>query len=173
MKRPPRSILWPIAALFLFTASVFHLRDIYLSPPDISAPAVQVADILSAGSLSAHSAHAETQYPEIAERPLFSRSRRPFVPPQPVVVEQPPPEPQPVAAEPQITLQGVMISGRTRHALILAGGEPAPRWLSEGDSVTGWKIKEIGTNGVRLIAEGQTRKVNLYVEKSAASDNQR
>jgi hypothetical protein len=169
MKRPSRSILWPAFALLLFTASCSHLRAIYLSPPDTSTPTVQVADILTTQSISEPS-QASAQYAQITERPLFSRARRPFVPPQPIV-EPPPPEPQPIAAELQITLQGIMINSEMRHALILAGGESAPRWFRQGDSIGGWEITGIDSNSIRLAAEGQRRSVNLYVEKLAAPDN--
>jgi hypothetical protein len=100
------------------------------------------------------------------ERPLFSRSRRPFVAPPPDVTEPAPQiaEPVQVAAEPQFTLQGVYIQGSVRRALILLAQSQA-QWQSVGDDVLGWNITEIGPNEITLEARGQSRRLKLYVEK--------
>jgi hypothetical protein len=159
--------------MLFFIASLLHMRQIHRAEPDISLPMVQVADILATREPSSELVPAHAQYPEIAARPLFSRSRRPFMPPPQEIAEPAPPEPEQVATlgDPQIVLQGVMITDRAEQALILADGEAAPRWRNVGESVGGWTIAEIAENGVRLTAEQQSRTVNLYVEKPAMPDN--
>lgn len=112
-------------------------------------------------------------YAALLERPIFIRTRRPYVPPPPeaVPVEQPPVQPEIVLQEPQVTLQGIFIRGRTRQALVLTPENALPVWVNEGANITGWKLSEIKPNQLILLAGTQRRTIELYVEKSQLSGN--
>lgn len=74
------------------------------------------------------------------DRPLFAPDRRP-----PPVGAEAEPEPRQALIA---TLQGVMLSGTERRALIRPGtGDQVVR-LKEGDLLQGWRLEEIGPDHV-------------------------
>lgn len=156
-----------VAALALLVAGYVVFRA-YADMPDISPLAGNASTLPVRASAKTTDADAATAggTGEILARPLFSRTRRPFVPPPVERVEPAPEEPQSVQAisEPPLTLQGVYIRGRTRRALILSA-EASAQWKTVGDTVSGWNIIEIAPNGIQLEAGGETRDIKLYVEK--------
>jgi hypothetical protein len=83
---------------------------------------------------------------QIAARPLFSESRRPYVPPAAPVEE--------AAAEPGqpgslLELAGIYLSGTDQAALLLVSGG-TPEWLRKGQLIEGWEIEAIERDRVRL-----------------------
>lgn len=110
-------------------------------------------------------------YGAMADRPLFSRSRRPYVPPPPEPAQIDVVETQVILPEPQLTLQGIFISGSVRRALIATPDSPAATWHNEGDSISSWRLAEIKPNTLILLAGDQRRTVELYVEKPQLNGN--
>jgi hypothetical protein len=153
------------SALALISAGIL-MSGAYSAAPDISPLAGKAGSLFVGGSRETNLHATARNFNDIVERPLFSRSRRPFVLPPPEVIAPAPEisEPVQVAAEPQLTLQGVYIQGQVRRALILSTESPA-QWQGVGDDISGWNITEIGANGITLEAQGQTRLLKLYVEK--------
>ena len=153
------------SALALLLAGIVML-EAYSAAPDISPLAGKTGSLFAEGSGETNLHAIARNFEDIVERPLFSRSRRPFVPPPAEVTETFPEisEPAQAVAEPQLSLKGVYIQGGVRRALILSTESPA-QWQSVGDDVSGWNITEIGANEITLEAQGQTRRLKLYVEK--------
>lgn len=83
---------------------------------------------------------------QIAARPLFSDTRRPYRPPPEAVVEAAPAPAQPGLA---LELAGTYLAGSDRAALLLvAGGTPA--WLRKGQLIDGWRVEDIAQDRVQL-----------------------
>jgi general secretion pathway protein N len=81
-------------------------------------------------------------FAEIARRPLFSESRRPYVAPVAETAE-PEPEPEPVAEALSAELQGVLVTGRQQAALVRIEGADPPVWLHVGQSIAGWVLEAV------------------------------
>ena len=111
------------------------------------------------------------RYVALLERPLFSRTRRPYVPPQLPPAEEPPAAPEVILSEPQLTIQGIFIRGEIRQALILSAENPSAVWISEGENISGWMLAEIKPNELILLAGTRRRTIELYVEKSQLNVN--
>ncbi len=101
-------------------------------------------------------------YTEIVARPVFSKSREPFVPPPPA-----PPLPvapqQAVTADPGLIVGGIMITTRESKAYLLnkAGGGVGS-WVDEEGMFQGWKVKTIDASGVRIEQVGRVIELQLY-----------
>ncbi|MGH6899266.1 MAG: hypothetical protein ACREJ5_22395 [Geminicoccaceae bacterium] len=91
----------------------------------------------------------------IAERPLFSPSRSPFVAAaeEPAVV--------PVRSLPPLQLIGVLLTEQQRTALVQAVGEGDPSWVREGHKVQGWRVEKIEESRVHLRAGDRLETVEL------------
>jgi len=111
-------------------------------------------------------------YPQTAARPVFFKSRRPFVapppaapprapPPPPLAAVQPPAPPPPVV-DPGLAVGGVMIGGEVKKAYVFRKGERAGSWLAEGEEIMGWKVQVIDSGGARLQKDGRSVGLSLY-----------
>lgn len=91
----------------------------------------------------------------IAERPLFSPSRRPFV--------EAPTEVAPASVEslPLLQLIGVLLTEQQRAALVQTIGEGEPSWVREGTEVNGWHVEQIEQSRVHLRAGDRLETVEL------------
>jgi hypothetical protein len=92
---------------------------------------------------------------EIAARPLFSPSRRPFVAPEEEEA------PAPAESLPEVQLIGVLMTEQQRAALVqqTEGGDPS--WVREGTAVGGWRVEKIEGSRVHLRAGGRLEVVEL------------
>jgi hypothetical protein len=111
------------------------------------------------------------ELPETARRPLFAANRRPWVEkskPQPVEA------PVKVAAPPapaypanQLQLVGILQGTRNNaaRALIRAGGDSQGSWIKVGESIKGWKLREVTSGDVAVIETGGQR-AELGLERS-------
>jgi type II secretory pathway component PulC len=106
-------------------------------------------------------------YQATLARPVFFKTRLPYVPPSPAppplvaAVETPPPPPPPVP-EPELMLAGVTITSGVRKAYLVpkAGGEGA--WFSEGEEIQGWRINRVMDSSVAFRMGEQTLQLPLY-----------
>ena len=101
---------------------------------------------------------------ETTARPLFSETRRPI---RRKTVNASKPKPKPVPAHipiSQLRLTGVIVKGEMLRALIYSPSSPDGAWLAIDDVVGGWKILEIKGDFARLEADGESRKLQLYVD---------
>jgi hypothetical protein len=91
----------------------------------------------------------------IAERPLFSPSRRPFV------AAEAEPAAAPVRSLPPLQLIGVLLTEQQRTALIQAVGEGDPTWVREGHKLQGWQVEKIEQDRVHVRAGDRLEMVEL------------
>jgi hypothetical protein len=108
-----------------------------------------------------------TAYAHTLAKPLLFKTRAPYVPPPPA----PPPAPKPVATSPQapvdpgLALGGVVIVDGARKAYIFNKADARGTWLSEGESILGWKVVSIDALAARLQQAGRSLDLELYPRK--------
>lgn len=125
----------------------------------------------AAGSAPAADPIGDSQFEEIAARPLFYPERRPIVAdPEPQVPTENSPPPTLPARE--LTLSAVILSGEQRIALLQAANEPKLQRLVIGESLDGWTVASIEANQVRLRRGEETRVVEIKMRKSATAPPQ-
>lgn len=118
-----------------------------------------------------------SSFAETFERPLFSPTRRKFVPapvePKPVAVAAalaapPPQETAAPAAAP--SLLGISVSGGTARALLQVEGGAAADWYANGETVDGWTVSAIDKDEAVLTRDGREARLSLYpaTQKPAA-----
>jgi hypothetical protein len=106
-------------------------------------------------------------YRQTLAQPVFFKTREPYVappprpvaPPVPAAVAKPPP---PVIVDPGLTVAGIIIGVGVRKAYIHGKSDPHGSWLSEGESLTGWKVQAIDAGGVKLQQQDHTIELQLY-----------
>jgi hypothetical protein len=101
-------------------------------------------------------------YKQILARPVFFKSREPFVPPPapppPVLVVATPP----MVVDPGLVLGGVMIKNDVRKAYVFSRANASGAWTSEGDGFMGWQIRSINGAGAKLEQKGRSIDLQLY-----------
>jgi hypothetical protein len=119
-----------------------------------------------------------TELPETARRPLFAATRRPWVEkPKPQPVEAPVKvEAPPVPAYPanQLQLVGILqgTPNNAARALIRAGGDAQGSWIKVGESIKGWKLREV-TSGDSAVIETRGQRAELVLERPATEPKPR
>jgi hypothetical protein len=102
-------------------------------------------------------------YGQTMARPVFYKSREPFVPPPP-----PPPDPKAAVpppapvAPPNFALGGVMISEDAKKAYVVNKANSQGQWLSEGETIMGWTLQSIDTTSAKLQQAERTIELHMY-----------
>ncbi|QIA22020.1 hypothetical protein [Mesorhizobium sp. AA22] len=129
----------------------------------------------SAGSLQMPNAG---DFTETFERPLFSPTRRKFIPepvaPQPVEVasvpvEQPALVPENVAPAVVPLLLGISIYSGAAKVLLRTAGSDAALWYGKDETVDGWKVSTIDKDQAVLERDGKVTRISLYPSSQDAS----
>jgi hypothetical protein len=94
---------------------------------------------------------------EISERPLFSTTRRPFVPETRVEELQEPDE------DVSIELVGTLLTDDGRAALLQPAGQDA-RWLRTGERIAGWQIETIERDRITLRLDDEAKTLQLRAD---------
>lgn len=94
-----------------------------------------------------------TDYPDIAEHPLFSPSRRPWSPPRKPLAEEATPA-QKLAPPSGYTVAGVIIGDDIRRALLKPPGGGPIAIFREGQEVDGWTLRAIGPDKLHFEMDG-------------------
>jgi hypothetical protein len=132
--------------------------------PDLPSPPGEFAPRLPGGA-----------DPQLLSRLVFSPTRRPPEPrpPEPVAsslpsiqtafdnapaIDKPPPE--------GVTLQGVLIGGRLRQALIVSPDHLEGIWLKPGAEIGGWTLGRIEADRATLKSGKSQIEMTLYVDNS-------
>lgn len=106
----------------------------------------------------------------IVDRPLFSESRRPFVPdaivPETTVATK---KAEPPRRHEDYKLTAVIITPEQRIALVQQARESKPRHVKLNDTLDGWTVAAIEPQKLTLTRGGDTRTVMLALTKSATS----
>jgi len=95
-------------------------------------------------------------FAEIAARPLFSQSRRPFVPESEAEEER---------ADDRIAIElvGTLLTDQEWTALLQPQSQNA-RWLRAGERIAGWQIDTIERDQVRLHLDDEARTLQLRAD---------
>lgn len=137
-------------------------------PAPVAAPAWD-AKLSSSGPDDA-AAKPISAYRQTLAQPVFFKTREPYAapPPRPVapatpaVVQKPAPPP---IVDPGFTVAGVIIGQNVRKAYIHTKSDQQGNWVSEGESLTGWKVQAIDAAGVKLQQQDRTIELQLYPTK--------
>jgi hypothetical protein len=131
----------PVSALGLLLCLALQGQGAGLALPPVTVPNVPVKKTQGLSPIGA--------YAVIAERPLFSTSRRPALPPSPVLAQTKvaasisPPIPPPT------TLLAVLIGPNYRAAILrFASGQS--RTIAEGEVIDGWTLRRVTEDAVVL-----------------------
>jgi hypothetical protein len=95
-------------------------------------------------------------FAEIAARPLFSATRRPFVPERGAAEN-------PQDANIAIELVGTLLTEQGRAALLQPQGENA-RWVLAGEQIAGWQVVTIERDEVRLRLDEEAKTLELRTD---------
>jgi hypothetical protein len=104
-------------------------------------------------------------YSETLLRPIFFKSRAPFVAPPP---PPPPPQaaiPRPPPLDPGFVLGGVTIARGIRKAYLLTKVGPGGTWVSEGENFMGWKVESVSSTSTKLQQQDRTIELELYTQR--------
>jgi hypothetical protein len=108
-----------------------------------------------------------TAYGHTLAKPVLFKTRAPYVPPPPA----PPPLPKPVAAppsapvDPGLSLGGVVIMEDARKAYIFNRADSRGAWLSEGETILGWRVEAIDALTAKLQQAGRSIELQLYSQR--------
>ncbi|MFO1152194.1 MAG: hypothetical protein U1E42_00820 [Rhodospirillales bacterium] len=104
-----------------------------------------------------------TSFREVAERPLFSRSRRPAPPDRGAAADA-----RSGGSGAPFVLSGVIVAGTTRVAFLQPRSQPKTLRVLEGETVEGWKIEKIQPFRV-VIGNGDAREELTLQDRIAPS----
>jgi hypothetical protein len=125
--------------------------------PKVSAPGEPIAP-----------AKQMARYQQTLARPLFFKTRAPFVapppPPPPIQAARPAP-PAPVFVDPGFSVGGIIISGVIRKAYLLKPPERNGAWVREGEEFMGWKLQSISPGIAKLQLNDRMLELRLYAER--------
>jgi hypothetical protein len=162
---------WATGLLLLTCAALGGVVAVELVEGLPLAPAVTAASP-TRGAHEPPGAPAEFQPPPrrqfhvTADRPLFSKSRRPWMAPPPPKVEQ---AKGPIAVATPVELVGVLLTDQGGSALLLAGGETKASWVRQGEVFLGWQIESIERDWVELRQGDRTEIVELRDDDSVGA----
>lgn len=171
MKPRWRTLKGPLVALVISAASVTSIivSEIGLgsSSTRLNLNATTTNMVLPDRQSTQHLLPLEA-YAEVAQRPLFSETRRP-----PQISLPPKPEPKPPSAA-GFVLVGVVARHDDRVALIRTTASPKVEIVMEGGSIAEWKIEKIALDHIVLRAGDYVAELKLAEksQKSSAGANQ-
>jgi hypothetical protein len=178
----PRRNLLPVIALLALNAAagaaVWHAINMPVDTAPITGPsaaaAVERPSRADPDQLLGRQRTA-ADLPETAKRPLFSVNRRPWVekpkakPPEEAAAKAAPPAP-PFPAD-QLLLVGVQLANRSTaaKALIRVTGEAQGAWVQVGESIRGWKLRNVTADNAIIEARGLQTQLTLEVPPVATA----
>ncbi|MER9843853.1 hypothetical protein NKJ59_21735 [Mesorhizobium australicum] len=169
-----------VAALGLGAASTalaLANLTLYDTPVDISptkASAQHNVRQLQQAAAGAPAASGNNSFAETFERPLFTPTRRKFIPaadgarpvqPASDALPQPVPGAGPTAAP---SLLGVSLGGANARALFKVAGAEKANWYGSGETVDGWTVSRVETDAATLERDGKSKRLLLYPPRQPA-----
>lgn len=157
----PRTAIGPglaaVVNLFLLTAIWADLRGGVVAP----ASKAEWNAGLSGSIGEVFSRKPIDEYKQILARPVFFKSRGPFVPPPPAPTVSRA-APAPTIVDPNLVLGGVMIQNDSKKAYLFSRANTAGAWISEGEEFLGWQIRSIDGSSASLEQKGRHIDLQLY-----------
>ncbi|MCC2103192.1 MAG: hypothetical protein KDJ20_03675 [Hyphomicrobiales bacterium] len=108
-------------------------------------------------------------YEQVIARPVFFKSRSPWIPP-PAVAAPVPARPsanteQEAGPEPgDPSLRAVVLAAAVHKALVSTEQQPEGSWLKEGETVGGWEIISIDSTSATLRRGDKKKILKLYTD---------
>jgi type II secretory pathway component PulC len=137
-------LCWRIAAVLVAAMLVVAQWSAAPLPRSSEAPAAQAAR----GPAPKSAAVAASAYPAIAEHPLFSPTRQPWIP-----LKTPSPTTAHVSLE-NYKLTGIILGDGQRVAVLRTANGGKTVILSEGQILEGWTLREIGGDILHFERDG-------------------
>jgi hypothetical protein len=110
-----------------------------------------------------------SEFGEIVRRPLFTATRRPYVPAEPTQRAAEPAPAVPTRPPPNVRLSGVVIDAGKKRALLRTPEQPRGRWVEEGDTIDGWLLRSVEADAAIVALGGETHELRLYPTPGPAS----
>lgn len=169
-----KALLFQILACAATAAAALAIALVTVTNlPDTSAiiPATPESLVPSLEQIAVNLVPPGKQLAVITDRPLFSRTRRPFIP----LPLAPPPQasvalkvesPSPEAPQTQnLVLKGVMLNDKNARALIASEANPSGAWIGKGEKIDGWQLNGVGADAVELEQMGRKAALKLYAHE--------
>ena len=112
-----------------------------------------------------------SDFAEIVGRPLFTATRRPFVPSEPAQARSEPAPAEPRRPPPNVRLIGVVIDAGKKRALLRTPEQPRGRWVEEGETIDGWLLRSVQADAAILAFGLGTHELRLYPAQGASATN--
>ena len=160
----PISPLGGVALVAVGGVNVWLLAMVVATHAPEAKPDAEVATHLAQESApSIASSLPPKVYRETLARPVFFKSRAPFVPPPPPPPPQPPKAAAPPApVDPGLHLAGVAITAGASRAYLVGRGHADGAWVAEGDAFMGWTVKSIDAASAKLQLGQRELNLELY-----------
>lgn len=147
-----------IARLGLLLGLLALLFLVLTQPPLPSRPPVPfTAPLQPIVDLTDPPSRDPTPHDAILDRPVFAPSRRPWVPPPP-----PPNQAETVSSLEGYVVIGIIITDNARRGLVRPPHGGNTIFLSEGERLAGWQLREIHPRGLRFSADGASFEMNFH-----------
>ena len=101
-------------------------------------------------------------YKETLTRPIFFKSRQPYIPPPPAPFAKPAVS-STTKPEAGLIIGGVIIDRGVKKAFLLSmTANSQGMWVSEGDVFLGWTVRSIDQQGAELQQQDRIVQISLY-----------
>ena len=156
--RPATRVLVAGLAASIVLAGVVTLGALlWLELSTVTAPGWFGSSGLAA---KASEARAAAGYDNIVQRTLFSRNRKVYVAPEPVLAAAPPPIM--ATLDSAMTLKGVFMSDGAAKAFLITAQNPLGIWVDLEGQIEGWRVATVTPGHVVLEGQGQKLTVALH-----------
>jgi general secretion pathway protein N len=144
-----------------------------VEPGASSAESVSLANLTATAAPTARplAERSLSDFGEIVGRPLFTATRRPYVPADPVPVRAEPAAAEPRRPPPNVRLIGIVIDAGKKRALLRTPGQPRGRWVEEGETIDGWQVRRVLTDAAILALGPGTHELRLYPAREPSAAN--
>ena len=156
--RPVAVALAGACVVLAFFAVHLLVTSVDTSPILPGAPLSGAGEQAGAGLTTPLDSKAVTEFRETVQRPLFNSTRRP--------VDRPTTAKAPTESSSLLDMRlvGIVKSGSDpSRALIRAGDQANGKWVAEGETINGWKLRSVKDRSVIVEAEGRSHELTLQV----------
>jgi hypothetical protein len=109
------------------------------------------------------------EFREIVQRPIFNSTRRPVERPKTAKTQGP----VEAGSPGDLRLVGIVKPGNApARALIREGDQSTGKWISEGETFGGWKLRTVKDRSVIVEGDGRTHELMLQVVVRRTDDQQ-
>lgn len=157
--RPVAVGLAGACAILAFFAVYLLVVSVDTSPILPGAPLGGVGEQPGGGLVTPLDGRPVGEFREIVQRPLFNSTRKPVDRPKAKVEA-----PAQAGSHLDLRLVGIVKSGNgPARALIREGDQATGKWISEGDTFGGWKLRSVKDRSVIVEADGRAHELILQV----------